>query len=209
MLKYILQDARNNGFTAEVLHREEAQENGTLFSAVIKLEGKGLDGFLSGWIGTIQWVGQSQYRKFHKRKNWFVGVKELKINAQQFNLKEKDLKFETCRSSGAGGQHVNKVETAVRVTHLPTGISTTCSVSRSQHHNRKVAKEKLAELLQIKQLEQQKKDAANNWQNHNQLQRGNPVKVFHGSDFKTKTKDKSYKNKRSQLKNDLRNRLNE
>ena len=207
VLKHFLVEARAQNFNAEVLHREEGSENSTLVSAIIQLEGKALDLFLEQWVGTIQWIGKSQYRKFHKRKNWFIGVNLLNLSNTNYTIKDSELRFETSRASGAGGQHVNKVETAVRVVHIPTGISTTCSESRSQHQNRKKAKEKLIQLLKIKQLEQHKKDIATGWQNHNELQRGNPVKVFHGSDFKLKPKSKSYKSKRNQLKSDLKNQL--
>jgi len=70
VLKFLLEDARKNGILCTTLHREKGIENGTLFSASIMLEGEKLDGFVKEWLGTVQWIGQSQFRKFHKRKNW-------------------------------------------------------------------------------------------------------------------------------------------
>ena len=204
VLKKMLTEAKQLGLETEVLHRIKGAKNGTLVSAVLEISGNEVRKFISDWVGIIQWVGRSSYRKLHKRKNWFIGVNLLEFSSAKYEMKPTDLKFETCRSSGAGGQHVNKVESSVKLTHLPTGISTTCSVSRSQYQNKKKAKEKLSKLLQIKALEQRQIEASTYWQAHNKLRRGNPIKIFHGTDFKSSKKKKSYRSKRQQLKNDLR-----
>ncbi len=207
VLKIMLQQARDIGFKAQVIHKVKGTENGTLVSVVVELRGIAPENFIQQWEGTVQWIGKSQYRKNHKRKNWFVGVNEINLPATLLQLNDSDLHYQTARSSGAGGQHVNKVETAVRLTHLPSGLSVTCSETRSQHQNRKYAKEKLQKLLQVHQLEISKKELNENWQNHNELKRGNPIKVFRGSDFKSKKQSKTYKTQRNQLKKELKNEL--
>ena len=89
-----------------------------------------------------------------------------------------EIEYETLRASGPGGQHVNKTESAVRATHIPTGISVLASDRRSQQQNKKLARERL--LMKVAMLRQsncEKRDY-NNWNNHNMVQRGNPIKVF-------------------------------
>jgi peptide chain release factor len=204
ILKYMLIEAKDFGLNCTILNREEGIENGTLFSAAIQLEGSGVEEFIKKWIGTVQWTGQSKFRKHHKRKNWFVGVNELEMSNESNELNGSDLKFEATRAGGPGGQHVNKVSTAIRVTHVSTGLSVLASDSRSQLQNRKKAKERLLAILKVRQLEDRKNDIKNNWNNHNELERGNPVRIFKGSDFKSNYVDKNYKSKRQLLKRDLK-----
>ena len=185
--KKLLQEAKEFKLSAEVIAKENGVERSTLFSAVIMLEGEGIDVFLKRWLGTVQWVGQSRFRKFHKRKNWFVGVEE--VQSPMFNvqsLRNIDVRYETFRSSGAGGQHVNKVESAVRVIHIPTGVAATSSESRSQFQNKKTALEKLKEQLKLEEVKRYQHIQKSTWQQHNELERGNAVRVFYGDDFKEK-----------------------
>ena len=98
--------------------------------------------FLNSWKGSIQFIGKSKFRPHHQRKNWFIGVFEIE-NFFELELDEKELEFQTMRSSGNGGQNVNKVNSAVRVTHLPTKIQVVAMDSRSQLENKKIAVERL------------------------------------------------------------------
>lgn len=93
-------------------------------------------------------------------------------------MNEKEFSYQTLRASGPGGQHVNKTESAVRATHVPSGLSVTASDERSQWQNKKLATERLLIKLSAWQVEQTMQMAQANWNNHNQLQRGNPVKVI-------------------------------
>lgn len=205
VLQQLLNEARSQGFEAEVLHREQGAENGTLFSATVKVEGKQLAAFVSSWEGTVQWIGQSQYRKYHKRKNWFIGVQRIELSGQS-TLNDRDVRYDVFRAGGPGGQHVNKVSSAVRATHIPTGVAAKASDSRSQVQNRKSALERLKLALALHHKENLAGEARNNWQQHNELQRGNPVRVFTGTDFKRKAQKPSRKSERRNAKQQLKQR---
>lgn len=177
VLEQILKEARRQNLSAEVLEREEGPLSRTLFSAVISLQGMNGDSFVKEWEGTIQWIAQSPYRIYHKRKNWFVGVHSFQVPDLQ-EINEKDFSFQTFRASGPGGQHVNKTESAVRATHLPSGFSVVASDQRSQLQNKKRATERLFVKLSAWKVEQSMRIIQKNWSNHNVLQRGNPVKII-------------------------------
>lgn len=137
---------------------------------------------LSHLEGSIQWICQSPLRPHHKRKNWFVDVS---IIPEVENIcTDREIRFERFHCGGKGGQNVNKVETGVRLTHLPTGIVVTSTAERSQQQNRKDALNKLNILLREKADLAQSKQRKTAWQEHNRLVRGNPVRVYKGPEFK-------------------------
>ena len=177
VLEKILIQARKVGLIAEVIEREEGDMNRTLFSAIVFLEGSKVDEIVDEWEGTIQWIAQSPYRIYHKRKNWFVGVNSF-TSTELSEIDTKYITYQTLRSSGPGGQHVNKTESAVRATHAPSGMSVTASDQRSQIQNKKLATERLLIKLSAWNIEQTMQKAHDNWDNHNNLERGNPVKVI-------------------------------
>ncbi len=177
VLPVFCKEAKTHGLVYEELDRQKGPENRTLQSVVLSVKGAKSDTFLAGWLGTIQWIGTSPYRKFHKRKNWFIGIFSH-TPAVQTAMRESDLKFQAMRSSGPGGQHVNKTNSAVRVTHIPTGLSVQVMESRSQHQNRKIAVQRIKEKLDLEQWEQLRQEAEQQWENHLSLTRGNPIRIF-------------------------------
>lgn len=204
VLKLILSEAEAAGLQTEVISHIPGSQNGTVDSATIAISGIGSEAFAESWIGTIQWIGQSALRKLHKRKNWFVGV--FGVNVQGLSsISEKDISYQTMRSSGAGGQHVNKVASAVRALYLPTGESAVSQDSRSQHQNKKLAKERLLRKLEAVQRAKLHDLAQTQWENQLSVERGNPKRIFTGSDFKNKPVVRDFKKERRRLKNDLRN----
>lgn len=103
-------------------------------------------------VGTVKWICQSPFRKNHKRKNWFIEISEIGVRHNQvetnIELSDKNLiRFETFRSGGKGGQNVNKVETGVRVIHVSTGMAVVSTTARTQYQNKKLALDKLINLL--------------------------------------------------------------
>ncbi len=192
-LKEVIKEAETQNLKYEVLERSIGQEHGTLNSATIQLIGNAVDPFVQSWEGSILWIFQSPYRIYHKRKNWFIGVKAYDQN-DMYQWQERDVQYQTMRASGPGGQNVNKVESAVRAIHLPTGTQVTASDTRSQLQNKKLATERLRLALEKVCLEQMKTVELEQWLNHHQLERGNAKRVFEGTNFKEikKWKHKSY-----------------
>ena len=138
---------------------------------------------LSFLDGSIKWICQSPMRPGHKRKNWFVDI-SLIANFEATELDSNLIRYDTFRSGGKGGQNVNKVESGVRATYLPTGISTTSTDERSQYMNKKVVFERLCKMIDTQNLQEQRKTEQNNWKEHNRLVRGNAIRVYKGLEFK-------------------------
>lgn len=140
---------------------------------------------LSDLEGTMQWICKSKYRPGHKRKNWFVDVSLIQETEEiSEKLTADTIKIEKFHSGGPGGQNVNKVETGVRVIHLPTGITVSSTRERSQFANKQDALKKLSAVL--KEMNVNSKDRQKNvaWSRHAQIVRGNPIRIYEGSDFK-------------------------
>ncbi|WP_296150457.1 peptide chain release factor H [uncultured Flavobacterium sp.] len=207
VLKKVLEEAQEQSLETFVLQRETGSENGTVETATLSVKGKNVDEFVKSWLGTIQWIGQSQFRKMHKRKNWFIGIFEIE-KQKNSEISENDIQYQAMRSSGAGGQHVNKVSSAIRATHIPTGIAVVAMDSRSQHQNKKLATERLLKKLEDETLQQLKNHVGKQWENQLNIQRGNPIRTFTGTDFKKNKIEKSYKGIRQKLKTDLKNENN-
>jgi peptide chain release factor len=188
VLKVFLEETKNDNIDYEIIHRENGDENLTLKSVTLLLKGKNLNEFLKTWLGSICWTGKSTFRKLHKRSNWFIGIFELE-GLEKIDFNEKDIQFQTTRSQGSGGQNVNKVNTAVRATHLPTGQSVFVQDSRSQLENKKLSITRLKEKVTGIYIQQLEKRMQETWNNHLQVQRGNPIRTFSGTDFKNYKND--------------------
>jgi peptide chain release factor len=173
----IIKQAKAAGISIQVLENIKGDINGTLLSATLLAKGQQLTPFLKEWEGTVQWIAQSPYRKFHKRKNWFVGVSVFDVK-KQLQWNPKDVTLETCRAAGPGGQHVNKVETAVRGIHRPSGLQVLAMDSRSQLQNKQLCLERLEAKFMAWQTGVLVSQQQDQWQEHNELERGQAVKVI-------------------------------
>jgi peptide chain release factor len=157
----------------------------TNHSVVFSLKGEEMPSWLRPYLGTIQWIGESPFRPHHKRKNWFVSVDVLEQPSASIYDWSK-VRYETFRSSGPGGQNVNKVSSAVRAIYTPNGVSAEAQDQRSQQQNRSIALERLKRRLQSQEDRKQTDAKQELWSMHSQLERGNSVRVYHGPKFQLK-----------------------
>ncbi len=162
LLRMYLRWAEVHGMRAEELDNQPGEEAG-LRSTTILLSGDHAYGWLKTEQGVHRLVRISPFDANHRRQTAFAAVSVLPEveDAAEVEVDEKDLRVDTYRSSGAGGQHVNKVESAIRITHLPTGIVVACQAERSQHKNRAHAMKVLrAKLWERAREEQEARMAA-------------------------------------------------
>jgi len=157
---------------------------GPVPSALLRVSGDRAEDFAAARTGTVRWVGDSTFRPGHKRRNWFVGVSVIPEGGRVPDLHEKDIVYQTLRASGPGGQHVNKTESAVRATHVPTGLAVVSQEQRSQQANRKVALLKLSLLLEQRRAQEQARGRQELWSQHQSLERGNEVRRYEGVGFR-------------------------
>lgn len=151
-----------------------------LRSALISLDGDSAWALSESWCGTIQWICPSPYRPHHGRKNWFLGIGRFTADEQE---QSDAIRYETLRSSGPGGQHVNKTDSAVRATHLASGISVKVQSERSQHANKRLARLLIAWKLEQQQQENSAALKSQRRMFHHQIERGNPRRIFTGMAF--------------------------
>lgn len=176
-------EAEAQGVVCEVLEESEDLPS----SLLMRVSGDEAPAFATGRIGTVLWIGNSPFRPDHNRRNWFVGVALAPEPDLVPDLRAEDIDYQTLRASGPGGQHVNKTDSAVRATHRPTGLVATAQEQRSQHANRKLARLKLAMMIEDQRALSRDRARRSQWSLHQQLERGNPVRTYRGDRFTLKS----------------------
>ncbi len=157
---------------------------GPCASALLRVSGDGGDAFAAARTGTIRWIGTSPFRPTHKRRNWFVAVKAGPAAEDVPDFSDVDIRYETSRASGPGGQHVNKTDSAVRAIHTPTGLTSFSQDQRSQFANKKIARLKLAMLFDDRRRQGAEDGKRALWSQNRKLERGNAVRTYEGMGFR-------------------------
>ena len=178
LMRMYMRWAEARGFAADIKEIQEGAEAG-IKSVTMTISGPSAYGLTSAERGVHRLVRLSPFDSAHRRQTSFaaVDVAPLVSDDVSVEIDEKDLKIDTYRASGAGGQHVNKTESAVRITHLPTGIVVQCQNERSQMQNRATAMSMLRARIVQQELERREEEAAR--------ARGESLKIGFGSQIRS------------------------
>lgn len=179
LLRMYLRWAERRGFKVEILDEQSGGEAG-IKSATFRVEGDYAYGLLATEAGVHRLVRISPFNSGGSRETSFASMfvsPEIDENIE-VDIQDKDLRVDTYRSSGAGGQHVNVTDSAVRITHLPTGIVVTCQNQRSQIQNRAVAMQVLRSKLYELELEKRRAETADLEANKMDISFGSQIRNY-------------------------------
>ena len=171
--------AERRGYSVNVLDLQPGEEAG-IKSATLEVSGDDAYGYLQAEKGVHRLVRISPFDAQSRRHTSFASVFVYPQidDTIEIEIDESDLRIDTFRASGAGGQHVNKTDSAIRITHLPTGIVVSCQQERSQHKNRATAMKMLKAGLYERALEEQEKEKAELESTKTEIGWGNQIRSY-------------------------------
>jgi peptide chain release factor 2 len=179
LLRMYLKWAEQRGFKAEVLEYQPGEEAG-LKSVTFRVEGEYAYGLLAAEAGVHRLVRISPFDQAARRHTSFASLfvyPEIDEDIE-VDIQDKDLRIDTYRATGAGGQHINTTDSAVRITHMPTGIVVSCQNQRSQHQNRAVAMQVLRSRLYELELEKRRAETAELEANKADISFGSQIRSY-------------------------------
>lgn len=179
LLRMYMRWAERRGYKVSLLERSDGEEAG-IKSATIRISGDRVYGWLKTESGVHRLVRISPFDSSARRHTSFasVSVSPVLDDSIEIEVLEKDLKVDTYRSSGAGGQHVNTTDSAVRMTHIPTGIVAACQSERSQHQNRANALAMLKARLYEAEIQKREEDAAAQHSEKSEIGWGHQIRSY-------------------------------
>ncbi len=171
--------ASDRGYNVELISEHKGDEAG-IKSSVIKISGEYIYGFLKSESGIHRLVRISPFDSGARRHTSFASVWVYPVISENIDIEvlEKDLRIDTYRSSGAGGQHVNTTDSAVRITHIPTKIVVQCQNERSQHKNKETCVSMLKARLYDHEIQKRKKESDNIESSKSEIGWGHQIRSY-------------------------------
>jgi peptide chain release factor len=170
-------DAAGHGVCTRRVETVPGDRPGTLRSVVVRLDGPGADAFAGSWTGTLCWQAPSPFRAGAGRKNWYVTAQRCELDTRTTVFAEADVDVVAIRTGGPGGQHRNKVSTAVRATHRPSGIVVVVDTERRLGLNRSLAMQLIRRRLTDADEAAGRALTTARWRIHDDLVRGDPTRT--------------------------------
>ena len=179
LLRMYIRWAEGRGFKVEIMDRNDGDEAG-IRSATIQIKGHMAYGWAKTENGVHRLVRISPFDSNSRRHTSFASVTVTPVVSEDFDIdiQDKDLRIDTYRSSGAGGQHVNTTDSAVRITHIPSGIVVACQAERSQHKNRATAMSMLKAKMYEAELHKQEAENSATYEEKSEIGWGHQIRSY-------------------------------